>query len=136
MEKSYYIVYQDDLDSAFRAKGLNKFIILNERLAVLYTPEDFKSQTLNDIYEVSWYSETIPMSSMIEISDNHALGDSARDVSGVNYLYNNVYNDITGDGVLIAIIDSGVDYLHPDLIRNDGSGGYHKSSARRVSIWK
>lgn len=32
MEKSYYLVYQDDLESALRERGLNKFIILNKNL--------------------------------------------------------------------------------------------------------
>jgi len=45
MEKSFYIVYQEgfnlDLSSTLRDRGLNNFIILNERLAVLYTPLDF-----------------------------------------------------------------------------------------------
>jgi len=128
MEKSFYIVYQDDIASAFFALGLNNFIILNERLAVLYTPEDFNYQILNNIYEVSWYGESIPMSSMIEMSEYNSSGDSAREVSGVDYIYNNVYNDITGDGVLIAIIDSGVDYLHPDLIRNNGT-------SKIINLW-
>jgi len=40
MEKSFYIVYQEGLDiaSALRDRGLNNFIILNERHVVLYTP--------------------------------------------------------------------------------------------------
>ena len=123
MEKSFYIVYQEgsDIGSALRERGLNNFIILNERLAVLYTPLDFNSNILRSIYEVSWFSESDPMSSMIDITNYVEVGYGARSVSGVNYIYNNVYNDITGRGVLIAIIDSGVDYLHPDLIRDDGS---------------
>lgn len=123
MEKSFYIVYQEGLDiaSALRDRGLNNFIILNERLAILYTPLDFNSNTLRSIYEVSWYSESDPMSSMIDLTNNVEVGVGARSVSGANYLYNNIYNDITGRGVLIAIIDSGVNYLHPDLIRDDGS---------------
>nr|WP_312215728.1 hypothetical protein [Clostridioides sp.] len=58
MEKSYYLVYKDDLESALRERGLNKFIILNNKLAVLYTPLDFDSTILNDIYEISWYNES------------------------------------------------------------------------------
>ena len=33
--------------------------------------------------------------------------------------FSSVYN-VTGKDILIAIIDSGVDYLHPDLITRDG----------------
>lgn len=130
MEKSFYIVYQEGLDlaSALRDRGLNNFIILNERLAVLYTPLVFNSNILRSIYEISWFSESDPMSSLINLTNYAEVGNGARNVSGVNYLYNNVYNNITGRGVLIAIIDSGVDYLHPDLIREDGT-------SKILSLW-
>ncbi len=116
MEKSYYLVYQDDLESALRERGLNKFIILNNKLAVLYTPLDFDSTILNDIYEISWYNESTPMSSLIDITNYIEAGEGVRKVTEVDYIYNNEYNDTTGKGVIIANIDSGVSYLHPDLI--------------------
>lgn len=120
MEKSYYLVFHDDIETALRSRGLNNFMILNPRLAVLYTPLDFDPFILNRIDEISWYNESRPMSSLIEIYDQTEFGDTVRNVSGVNYIYNNPYNDITGNGILIAIIDSGINYLHPDLIREDG----------------
>lgn len=121
MEKSYYIVYQDDLESALREIGLNNFIILNNKLAVLYTPLDFDSTILNDIYEISWYNESTPMSSLIDITNYIEAGEGVRKVTEVDYIYNNEYNVTTGKGVIIANIDSGVSFLHPDLIREDGS---------------
>ena len=121
MEKSYYLVYKDDLESDLRERGLNKFIILNNKLAVLYTPLDFDSTILNDIYEISWYNESTPMSSLIDITNYIEAGEGVRKVTEVDYIYNNEYNDTTGKGVIIANIDSGVSYLHPDLIREDGS---------------
>ncbi|WP_343749115.1 bile acid germinant receptor pseudoprotease CspC, partial [Metaclostridioides mangenotii] len=84
-------------------------------------PLDFNSNILRSIYEISWFNESDPMSSLIDLTNYIEVGDGARSVSGANYLYNNIYNDITGRGVLIAIIDSGVNYLHPDLTRDDGS---------------
>lgn len=128
MEKSYYLVYSDDIASALRSNGLNNFIIVNSTLAVLYTPLDFDPYILNDIDEVSWYNETRPMSSMISIEDNVEIGDTVRNTSGVNYIYNNPYNTVTGSGVLIAVIDSGVNYTHPDLVRNDGT-------SKILSLW-
>jgi len=130
MEKSYYLVYQEDSDisSALIERGLNNFIILNDRLAVLYTPIDFDTKILRKIYEVSWFNETEPMSSLIDITNNLEIGYGARYVSDVNYIYNNANNDITGNGVLIAIIDSGVDYLHSDLIKSDGT-------SKIINLW-
>ncbi len=130
LEKSYYIVYQEgsDIASILIEIGLNNFIILNEKLAVLYTPVDFNSDILKNIYEVSWFDESAPMSSMIDLTNYVETGNGARRTSGVDYIYNNAYNYVTGKGILIAIIDSGVDYLHPDLIRDDGS-------SKILSLW-
>ncbi|MDO7205186.1 S8 family serine peptidase [Paraclostridium bifermentans] len=36
--------------------------------------------------------------------------------------------DAFGEGTIIAIIDSGIDYLHPDFINEDGS-------SKIISIW-
>lgn len=40
----------------------------------------------------------------------------------------NVFPKLKGDGVLLGIIDSGIDYSHPDFINEDGT-------TRIVSIW-
>ena len=29
--------------------------------------------------------------------------------------------NLTGKGVLVAVIDSGIDYLHPDFLNSDGT---------------
>jgi subtilisin family serine protease len=36
--------------------------------------------------------------------------------------------DLTGAGVLVAVIDSGIDYLHPDFVQEDGG-------SRIVALW-
>ncbi len=41
-------------------------------------------------------------------------------VSCVNQVWSNPYN-LSGEGVIVAIIDSGIDYRHPDFRNEDGS---------------
>ena len=46
--------------------------------------------------------------------------DQGRRISCINPLQTSRYN-LFGDGVLIAVIDSGIDYSHPDFRNEDGS---------------
>lgn len=50
-----------------------------------------------------------------------------KQVSCINRLYLPDY-DLTGEGVIVAIIDSGIDYAHPDFRNEDGS-------TRLLALW-
>lgn len=123
LEKSYYLTYtyQTDIESIFKENNIDKYIILNNQLAVIYVPLDFNENLLNDIYEITWWHESNPMSSLIEITNNLSTGETITRAAGTDYIYNNPYNTTTGEGIIIAIIDSGIDYLHPDFRKLDGS---------------
>lgn len=56
---------------------------------------------------------TITQGTLEGVIENEALG--------VNFLTENPNLQITGKGVLIAIIDTGIDYLHQDFIYEDGT---------------
>ncbi|EPZ59206.1 subtilase family protein [[Clostridium] sordellii ATCC 9714] len=70
----------------------------------------------------------MPMSSLIEVTNNMTTGVSITDSAGTDYIYKNPYITTTGKEVLIAIIDSGIDYLHPDFINEN-------NTSKIVSIW-
>ncbi|WP_250673224.1 bile acid germinant receptor pseudoprotease CspC [Paraclostridium ghonii] len=127
MEKSYLIIYQGDIESDLKKAGIEKYMVLNNNLTVIYVPMSFKEENLNRIPSVSWWQNSVPMSSLMEITNNLDQGVSVEDAVGTDYIYKNPYIKSTGKNVLIAIIDSGIDYLHPDFIEDN--------KTKIVSIW-
>lgn len=66
----------------------------------------------------------VPMSfldTLGKITQGTVGGVTANEEIGANFLKNNPYLNLSGRGVLIGIIDSGIDYLHPDFIYEDGT---------------
>ncbi|WP_373598549.1 bile acid germinant receptor pseudoprotease CspC [Paraclostridium bifermentans] len=118
-EKSYYMLYRGDIESAFENNGIDRYVILNDKLASIYVDLDFDESILDDIKEINWWSISGNMSSLIEITDDLKNGETATDAAGTIYIENNPYINVTGKGILIAVIDSGVSYLHRDLINKD-----------------
>ena len=102
-------------------------MILNNQLGVVYTSEDFNSNIFDQIPEITWWEESSPMSSLMEITNNIDQGIDTQIASGVE-TFNSPYLHLTGKGILVAILDSGIDYLHPDFINEDGTSKIH-------SIW-
>ncbi|WP_122638577.1 bile acid germinant receptor pseudoprotease CspC [Romboutsia sp. Marseille-P6047] len=128
MGKSYSIVYVGDISNALSRNGLNDFMVLNNQLTVLYTDDDFNSLRLNRIEEIAWWQEGRPISSLIQIGEGISDGETVSSASQVEYIENNPYITVKGEGVMIAIIDSGIDYLHPDFINDD-------NTSKIISIW-
>lgn len=128
MEKSYTIIYKGDISTALNKNGINRYVILNELLTVIYVDENFNENLLNSITEVSWWQISKPMSSLINITNNVSQGENVTVAAGTDYIYNNPYVNTSGEGVLIAIIDSGIDYLHPDFIKSD-------NTSKIISLW-
>ena len=130
--KSYIITYNgevDELKNELESYNINKYAILNEKLATIYVDEFFDEKILNKLEFVYDWMLSIPVSSLIEIRDNNdSKGARVRDLSEINYIDRNPYIDVFGSGNTIAIIDSGIDYLHPDFINKDGS-------SKIIAIW-
>lgn len=128
MSKSYTILYQGDIKTALTKNNILDFMILNEKLAVIYVEDSFDEVKISKIPEIcSWEKEEV-MSSLINITNKLSSGISASYASGVSYVNKNPYITASGKNVLIGIIDSGIDYLHPDFINND-------NTTKIVSIW-
>ncbi len=128
MEQSYTIIYKGDIENSLIENGINRYMILNSQLAVIYVNSNFSPERLNSIENITWWEEAYAMSSLINITDTLSSGETATSASGVDYIYNNPYITVNGEGVVIAIIDSGIDYLHPDFINEDGT-------SKIISIW-
>lgn len=126
--KSYPIIYQGDIGAALNNVGVTDYMILNNQLAVVYVEDSFDENILENIYEVSWFQESKAMSTMIEINENIEGGETVSTAAGVNFIEDNPYINVNGENVLIGIIDSGINYLHPDFINED-------NTSKIVSIW-
>ena len=117
-----------DIKTALTKHDILDFMVLNEKLAVIYVEDSFDEVKISKIPEIcSWEKEEV-MSSLIDITNQLSFGISASYASGVNYVNKNPYINASGKNVLIGIIDSGIDYLHPDFINND-------NTTKIVSIW-
>ncbi len=53
--------------------------------------------------------------------------DSSRNVSCVNVLYKPPFS-LSGEGIIVAVVDSGIDYAHPAFLNEDGT-------TRILAIW-
>ncbi|GKZ03785.1 peptidase S8 [Paraclostridium bifermentans] len=115
-EKSYYLLYSGDIKKSFEENNIDKYIILNDQLASIYVNDDFEPETLDNIKNVEWWSPSDVMSSLINITNNLEGGESVKSSIGGDYIESNPYLNVTGKDILVAVIDSGVDYLHEDLI--------------------
>ena len=100
------------------------FMRLTNDLGILRLSEESYLQGLEDILKlrsVVNIERTIRMAPLSQVSQGVKNGIVATEEIGVNYLKNNPNISITGRGVIIAVADSGIDYLHRDFIHPDGT---------------
>lgn len=87
-----------------------------------------KFNNLLNIKSIKNFEPVIVMNQLGTINRGIENGVTAREEIGANFLQNNSNISITGRGVLIAIIDSGIDYLHEDFI-------YPDKTSKVVFLW-
>ena len=124
MPISYNLIYtgrRETLIEDFLKNNITQYIFLNDLLIVVYVEEDFDEDLFKNIDQVVWWEKSYSMSSLIEITDNIAQGESALQTIDIPYMGNTLYTNLDGEGVVIALIDSGIDYLNQDFINEDGS---------------
>ena len=131
MEKSYIIIYNipvDRLEENLKNNNINRYIILNNTIVALYVDDSFNEDILDRIDGIIWWEGSSVMSSLIELTNNLPNGETVRTAAGTEYIYINPYITPTGKDIIIAIIDSGINYLHPDFIKSD-------NTTKIISIW-
>lgn len=121
---SYNLIYtgrRESLIEAFLENGITEYIFLNSLLIVVYVDRNFDDDIFDNIDQVVWWESSYSMSSLIDITNNLSQGESALQAIDIFYMGNNLYSNLDGEGVVIALIDSGIDYLNQDFINEDGS---------------
>lgn len=119
------VTFTPNFFNEFEEAGLQyEFIRIMDNLGVLRLNELTYAQGLEDILRlpsVVNIERSIRMAPLSEVSPGSTDGVVATEEIGVNYFKNNPNISITGRGVIIAVADSGIDYLHPDFIYPDGT---------------
>lgn len=119
------VTFTSNFFNEFESAGYQyDFIRLTNNIGVLRLSEETYSQGLEDILKLQSVvniERTIRMAPLSQVSQGVENGIVATEEIGVNYFKNNPNISITGRGVIIAVADSGIDYLHSDFIYPDGT---------------
>ncbi|MGL4848911.1 MAG: S8 family serine peptidase [Clostridium sp.] len=120
MDRARKIVeYFGDIEKEVSKYNGAELIILDDRIAVLEAPFDIMAKMLEEIKQIV-FVEASPVYTLNKISPTESAG---------TYLFNNnPYLSLTGKGVLVGIVDTGIDYLNPEFINED-------NTTRILSIW-
>ena len=114
-EAFYNSLSELNLENYFRRLSENSGIFLGTETQIIFTQQIF------NIEEVVIFEGLIEMSLLSEVSSGTAGGFFVNEDQNINYIKNNPNLNVTGRNVIIAVADSGIDYLHPDFINADGS---------------
>jgi subtilisin family serine protease len=110
------VKYSGSLDRVRQELGISAVQLLND-YAILTVPEN-EIDRLSDYEEIEFIEK--PKRLFYEVNQG-------RTASCINPLQTGD-NALFGNGVLVAIIDSGIDYSHPDFRNEDGT-------TRIISLW-
>lgn len=104
------IKYHGDLAAiAARVDGVAEE--LNENYAILTLPA-YRVPTLIEVPQVEFYE--LPKTVTFQV-------DQGTDLTGITRVQDSAEFNLRGEGVLVGIIDSGIDYTHPDFRNPDGT---------------
>ena len=118
------ILHEPNFEEEMRlvSKEIN-FYKISDEFGVVFIDENNYDLVLTIISlpSVIRHEPTVMLAPLSEISQSTTNGINANEEIGANFLKNNPNLALTGKGVLITIIGSGIDYLHPDFINTDGT---------------
>lgn len=112
------IKYDGDIEKIAKEMGI-EFEKLSEKYAILTLEQD-KIQLLSKYKEIEYLERPKRLINSTIIFENE-------DYDG-NILDRNYLNNLTGKGVIIGLIDSGIDYTKSEFINKDGT-------TKIISIW-
>lgn len=116
------IVKYNPLAEPFTSPYMISFTPLISDFAIINIMPQGVSELLN-----STYVEYVELPKEMFYQLNNALSASCIKSAG-NPSFQSSVDTETGDGILIAVIDSGIDYTHPDFINEDGT-------TRILALW-
>lgn len=116
----YGLGFEEDLKTVAPE---SEFERLSNTFGIVYINNNdiSKIQNITSIPSAIRVEPLIRFSLLGNIEQGISNGVNANEEIGVNFIKNNPNISVSGRGVAIAIISSGIDYLHPDFIYEDGT---------------
>lgn len=115
----YIVEYNGDIVEAALRNGAAHVAIINENYAIIQIPRGRENTFFEETEEIVQYS--VPL-----LFGHYAR--EALEASDILVFHNYPYGELRGDGVLIGVIDSGIDYTHPAFL-------YEDNTSRILRIW-
>lgn len=127
----YHVVHGPNFTEEMKSTGLEyTYYEISDEEGVLILPirDPNRYRKLLKLKSIKSFQPSLVMNQLGTINRDISNGIVAKEEIGVNFLQNNLNIPTTGRGVLIAIIDSGIDYLHEDFI-------YPDKTSKIVYLW-
>lgn len=115
----FLVEYRGDFEGEIKKIDYAFGNVITDSIAVVAIPEEYRDRLRKDV----------PSITFIAPRSIYLLQDiSPSNVDSINTLKINPYLDLTGNGVLIGMVDSGIDYLNEEFINED-------NTSRIINIW-
>ncbi|WP_252214315.1 S8 family peptidase [Clostridium sp. VAP41] len=116
---NFLVEYRGDLKNEIDNVSYVCGDILTNTIGVISLPYEYLDQVLIDVPSIKF----IDFRSMFVLQDV-----SPNSIDQILAIKKNPYLNLTGKGVLVGIVDTGIDYLNKEFIREDGT-------SRVAAIW-
>ncbi|MBM7834016.1 S8 family peptidase [Clostridium sardiniense] len=113
------IEYAGDIQKAIDAYPNAKVIILDENFAVITAPDNEIDKITSEVPEIVFVEQS-PVYTLNDISPVYA--------SNAPIFHRNPYLGLNGRGILVGILDTGIDYMNTEFTRED-------NKTRILSLW-
>jgi subtilisin family serine protease len=109
----YIVQYQGDIVSEITPESGYYVYVLDDKYAILVVPaQEIEIDIKKPIFKSIVYVKPVEMYTLQEISPIEA--------ANISFIQTNTPLNLTGKGVCIAIVDSGIDYLSEEFMTADG----------------
>ncbi|MDD7794199.1 S8 family peptidase [Clostridium sp. 'White wine YQ'] len=109
--RNYIIEYKGDIRSVEKRYPNTAVYIIDDNRAIISTPFNISIDVVKNTPEIVAFDS----GSIYELSDISPI-----DASEAPLFHENEYLPLDGSGVLVGIIDTGIDYLNEEFINDDG----------------